>query len=485
MGKFLYLAALSIAATLAFQSMAAAQGASDSPGECSGAVEQLASEQPNVQYGVFESYLNYISDVGGCVAFEGTGPNVTVGVHNATVYDPDTGEELGLVKDLDPDLSSGDFSTTYEEFCGAFRTSAPVGSTAQEYYDQQANSQEQSILDPDSDGLACSGEGEEPVPESTEQPSGGEDPCANPIGGLAYVPAVNGCLVVETIYGMAGIINGPVLDADTWRENKEELGIFKELVDIEDMDDQIGLVVTFEEFCGAFPTTDIEGYEVNGVSLAGLTAQEYYDRLADSQEQGILDPNGDGLACTSDDEAFLSGDFGDYDETLFTQTWNGLITQIAEGGAESEFWVEAEITPISEMTGDMIGEVVGEVSQVGLDCGGVWILAEAGEDSIVVEERITSGATENCVESVPITLTPRNDGALEYYFLDMNGSVGKGVLTLRGVPDNEDDGRKPSEKMETLGITTLPDTGGASILAALGGVLLAVGVLAAVSRRTR
>lgn len=115
---------------------------SEEDGPCAGAAEQLGMPD--------ESYLSYISDVGGCVSFEGTD---IIGSLSATVYDSDTGAELGILKDLDSDLTSGDFSVTYEEFCGAFPS--PFAGTAQEYYDQQANFQEQAILDPEGDGAAC------------------------------------------------------------------------------------------------------------------------------------------------------------------------------------------------------------------------------------------------------------------------------------------------------------------------------------------
>lgn len=459
-------------------------------GPCAGAAEQLAAEQPNVPDGTFESYLNYVSDVDGCLTFEGTD---FVGGLSVPVYDPDTGEDLGILKDLDPDLSSGDFSVAYEEFCGAFPTR--FGETEQEYFEQSANDKERAILDPDGDGLACGVEDTSPPEGGGDEPSVEGDPCENPVGGLIYVPAVNGCLTIETIYALPGIINGPVYDADDVKElleddtgtvaapwdTGEELGILKDLVDIDDMYEQIGFDLSFAEFCEDFPTTDIEGYEVDGVSLAGLTAQEYYDQLANAQEKAILDPNGDGLACAPDDEAFLSGDFGDYDETLFEETWSGLVTQIAEDGAESEFWVEADIMPVSGMTEDFVGEVVGEATLVGLDCGGVWILKEVNEDSVVVEERITDGTISNCVESVPITLTPREDDTLEYYFLDINGSVGEGMLTRQGSGAPEGDPRLPSEIMGELGMTELPDTGGPTLPAAFA----FLGIIALLARRTR
>lgn len=501
--KLVYLTVLTVVATMAFQSVAAAQYAtSDSPGDCSGAEENLEAETGDQ----WEGYLFFVQDVGGCITTEGA-PIPLLAALNYNAVDPQTGERIGLVKDLDPDLSGGANSITYQEFCGAF-SSYPIGTTPQQYYDQEANAKEQAILDPDGDGQACTSDdesflagdaGQQPDDfqygdgQPPQQPAGQDDPCANPIGGLVYVPAVNGCLVVETVWPVVGIINGPVYDADTWRENREDLGIFKDLVDIDDMDEQIGLDVTYEEFCGAFPTLDVGGGEVDGVSLGGLTAQEYYDQLANTQEQEILDPNADGQACTSEDGAFLSGDTGDGDETQFEQTWTGQITQTDEAGNPfDEYTVEADIMPVSEMTGDLVGEVVGEVSYDDPVCSGVWVLEEVNEDSVQVQEQIEEGVGD-CIEFVPLTLTPQEDGTLEYYFeSDFNDTIGRGVLTLQGgsAPDDEpEDGgdpRLPSEIVSDLGMTDLPDTGGPALLPPVGGLILGFGLagLVAIRRRT-
>ena len=70
---------------------------------------------------------------------------------NQSVFDADTGENLGLLKDVDTNLAA---TITYEDFCAAFPTFID-GETAQEYFDGRANAQEQAILDPDANGVAC------------------------------------------------------------------------------------------------------------------------------------------------------------------------------------------------------------------------------------------------------------------------------------------------------------------------------------------
>lgn len=247
---------------------------------------------------------------------------------------------------------------------------------------------------------------------------------------------------------------------------------------------------TYQAFCGNFPVPE------DFPTATGYTAQEYHDQLANTQEQAILDPDGDGLACTDEDEAFLSGET-DYDyepQTEFEQTWSGLVTQTMEDGTTLDFELEADLIPISDMTEDLLGEVVGETRQEGIDCNGVWVLEEVKVDYVVVEERITDGASY-CVESTPITLTPQDDDSLEYYFLDSYGSVGEGVLALQGNgvpngdPENGDgDELLPSEEMGELGMTELPDTGGPALLPLVGGLVLCIGILgvaAALTRGTR
>lgn len=488
MRKFLYIAVLSVVATLAFQSVAAAQYVdATSPGDCSGLAE-LADPQSR-------SELFYLPDAGGCIDVGGAGAyGPLTNTLNDVVFDADTGEQLGVAKDLDPDLSGGANSVTHQEFCGDFAEYVPI--TAQEYYDQEANAAEQAILDPDGDGSACasdtddgSGGGGTDVPG---QSSGEDDPCAGAneqlgissdvsgsFGGI-FFPDAGGCIyltgaLVELTLDQ---LNAPVHDSDTG----EELGMVKDL----DPDLTSGdFSVSYEEFCGAFPTPEAEGF-----SYAGLTAQEYYDQLANEREKAILDPNGDGLACTPDDDAFLSGDAGGGGETDFEQTWTGSISQFGEGGdVELEYGVEADIVPLSDMSGDMIGEVVGEVRYTA-GCGGVWVLTEVGEDSVVVEEQITEG-TDTCAEIVPIALTPQEDGTLEYRTVGEYDGVSEGVLSRQdGSEDGpgDDDTRLPSERMRDIGIIVLPDTGGPAFLPPAGTLLAGtglVGLVALVLRRLR
>ncbi|MGH3089528.1 MAG: FG-GAP repeat domain-containing protein [Rubrobacteraceae bacterium] len=130
-------------------------------------------------------------------------------------------------------------------------------------------------------------------------------------------------------------------------------------------------------------------------------------------------------------DEFVEAHGGGSDGFRFEDTWTGALTQTMEDGTMLDFELEVALMPISEMSADMSGEVVGETAQVGIECEGVWVLEEVGDDYIVVEERITDGA-DYCVESTTITLTPLNDGSLEYYFLDSYGSVGEGILTRQG-----------------------------------------------------
>ncbi|MGH3089526.1 MAG: hypothetical protein ACRDSJ_19735, partial [Rubrobacteraceae bacterium] len=531
------IAVLSIVATLAFQSVAAAQYVTDfSRDECAGAAEQLQAERPNVPDGVIENYLYFVPDAGGCITTEGS-PMPLIAALGAEAYDPDTGEVIGVVKDLDPDLSSGANSVAYQDFCGAF---LPQLLTAQDYYDQQANAEEQAILNPDGDGLACTDEDEAFLSGNSGEPSGpenaqcidgildrdgdgqispvevaqagadatqGYDPCsgdgqptapedtgqptgqANPditdkcpfaadeeiIPALGFSPDV-GCVVPEgaaIAIPVVGTLNMPVVDPETG----EQIGIFKDL----DPDLTSGdFSVTYQEFCGAFPTL-----EYPGVSFAGLSAQEYYDQEANAKEQAILDPNADGFACTSDDEAFLSGEMGYEPKFDLEDSWTGIVTQTDPDGETIEFDIEADMIPLSDIADDMIGEVIGEVGYPGVGCYGVWILDGFDGDEIMIEERVTEGR-DKCFET-PITLTPRDDGSLEYYFLDPSGIEGECILTLEGAPppDVATDERKPSEIMDDLGITELPDTGGVSLFAPIGAYFLASGVLgiAAVSKR--
>lgn len=147
------LAALSVLFTLAFASVAMAQSAytpADSTIDCSDVEEGT----PGIEF-------FFVPDAGGCIAegYEGGGtPNPVLYDFGKVVFDPDTGERLGTVRDLDPDLSSGTNSLTHQEFCESFDGLPERARTAQEYFEQGADAEEQAILDPDGDGLACTQE---------------------------------------------------------------------------------------------------------------------------------------------------------------------------------------------------------------------------------------------------------------------------------------------------------------------------------------
>lgn len=477
MRKFLCIVALSVVYVLAFQSGAVAQyedpGADDDQydedtvqtsaldGPCAGAAEQLAAGRPNVSEEVFQSYYSYLPDVGGCVSFEG---NTFISSLSVPVYDAETGEELGIVKDLDSDLTSGEFSVTHEEFCGGF---IPQIQTAQNYFDQDANAQEQAILDPDGDGFACS-----------ESEVGGEVqssdvPCSDFLsysrGYWGYFSDAGGCVLLEGAWPVVGVLNASVQDPDT----RQEIGLIKDL----DPDLTSGdFSVTYEEFCEAFPTPEYAGPSV----ISGLTAQEYFDREANDKERAILDPNGDGLACSSDDGAFLAG-AGEYEpEFQLEDTWTGVVTQTNPDGEILEYEIEVAMIPLFYITDSMIGDVVAEVSYPTIGCSGVWVLDGFNGGEIMVEERITTGR-ENCLDT-PVTLTPRDDGSLDYYFLGSTGNVGECVLSLQNAPD--DDPLLPSEILRQMGINELPDTGGASS-PPVGALLSATGISETVTARRR
>ena len=155
MKRLLYLAVLVILATLAFSSVATAQSAyapPDSTVDCSAAEE---GQPPGIEF-------FFLPDAGGCIAVgsEGVVSSPIIVDLNKVVFDSDTGERLGVAKGLDPDLSSGSNSVTYQEFCAAWDTIPDEVETPQSYFEQAANAKEQAILDPDGDGLACTAEDE-------------------------------------------------------------------------------------------------------------------------------------------------------------------------------------------------------------------------------------------------------------------------------------------------------------------------------------
>ena len=150
MRTFVNLVALSVVATLTFASVAMAESSyapSNSTRDCSGAEE---GQPPWIQF-------YFLPDARGCIAegSEGSVSGPIVSDLNKVVFDADTGERLGVAKDLDPDLSSGANSVTYQGFCRDFDGVPEEAMTPQSYFEQTANAKEQAILDPDGDGLAC------------------------------------------------------------------------------------------------------------------------------------------------------------------------------------------------------------------------------------------------------------------------------------------------------------------------------------------
>ena len=366
--------------------------------------------------------------------------------------------------------------------------------------------------------------GQPQQPGQTDEPGSGggsEGECAVPAERLdlrpeysdlyfTYIPELNGCAQFgegDTVLPLSLLqANALLWDADTG----EELGLLKDLVDLSANTNYISEAFpgspdpnySTESYCGAFPTFD------------GITAQDYHDGAviaetgsgANAEERAILDPDGDGLACTDDDEAFLAGDDeetgqddprcidgildrdgdgqispveaaqagadatqgeepcpgtdggqepGDGAGSPSGQTWVGRITQTGEDGAELEYEIKADITPISDMSEDLIGEAVGEVGYDDVGCSGVWVLEEVNEDSVVVEERITDG-TDVCAEVVPIILTPLGDGTLEYRTGGDYDGVSTGVLERQG--NNAPDGGPDAQPPEDAGPS--PDTSG-------------------------
>lgn len=137
---------------------------------------------------------------------------------NKIAADPETGEQLGAVKNLDPDLSSGANSVTYKEFCEDFsESSTPV--TAQEYLDgiseaydeiEGANAQERDLLDPDGDGQACTSEDEAFLVGDTgggEADDGSQDQYEDESGGqqggeISELPDTGGPSLLPMIAGL-------------------------------------------------------------------------------------------------------------------------------------------------------------------------------------------------------------------------------------------------------------------------------------------
>lgn len=144
MRKLFMLLSLSLVMSMVFTSGAMAQN-TNFTGPCAVPAEQLGVPT--------ESFLVFIPEVDGCIVAEGQADPL-IDQLNGPVYDADTGENLGLLKNVDSNLAD---NITYEDFCGAFPTLSD-NQSAQDYYETTANAQEQAILDPNGDGLACTDE---------------------------------------------------------------------------------------------------------------------------------------------------------------------------------------------------------------------------------------------------------------------------------------------------------------------------------------
>lgn len=159
MKRLLYLAALSMVTTLLLASVALAQASPGAPTDSAG--NCAAGQQ-------------YVAELNGCIPGEGL-PDLLIGQLNSQVLDADTGEPLGLLKDVDQNLAA---AFPYENFCAAFPTFE--GETAQEYFDGRANAQERAILDPDGNGIACDSAEPGAEPETMEEPPTEEPPTEEP-----------------------------------------------------------------------------------------------------------------------------------------------------------------------------------------------------------------------------------------------------------------------------------------------------------------
>jgi hypothetical protein len=143
-------------------------------------------------------------------------------------------------------------------------------------------------------------------------PVGGDEtntPCGRYY--LSYIPEVNGCFIDEgQVNPTLDVTNNPIYDADTG----EKLGLFKDVVD---------LSAYFGSWQGPYAT---EFYCTSGLlgddyEFSQDVAQAYYDGVpnasrfvtgtANAQERELMDPNGDGLACTPEDFSLTAGDMPD------------------------------------------------------------------------------------------------------------------------------------------------------------------------------
>ena len=199
-------------------------------------------------------------------------------------------------------------------------------------------------------------------------------------------------------------------------------------------DESQGLV-SISEYSSAFsPTYEVSDYSVTSEQTDGYTATVEADLVVSGTQQGTQQYPITQEFVWEDDEwqvimrdAQIEAILGSGDDS--EDTWTGGITEIDENGdIAGEYEAVVDLISVDEMDESMIGDVVGEVSY-SLGCSGVWVLEEVDAYSVVVEEQIQEGS-DNCVGFILHTLTPLDDGELDYYYEnDENGNIGTGLLT--------------------------------------------------------
>ncbi len=203
MKRLLYISTLAVVATLLLAPAALAQ-------------EDIDCSVPAETIGAPERVFASIPGANACFVAEAS-PDL-ISVLNSPAYDADTGEEIGLVKDIDPNLAE---NNPYSEFCAAF-PSLVDDLTAQEYFESSANAAEQAILDPDGNGIACDSAepadpgagggqyGDEMQPPAPETPIAPETPTApeeemQPLpdtGGASLLLPAAGLLLASGLLGL-------------------------------------------------------------------------------------------------------------------------------------------------------------------------------------------------------------------------------------------------------------------------------------------
>lgn len=194
-------------------------------------------------------------------------------------------------------------------------------------------------------------------------------------------------------------------------------------------------LVSISEYSSAFsPTYEVSDYSVTSEQIDGYTATVEADLVVSGTQQGTQQYPITQEFVWEDDEwqvimrdAQIEAILGSGDDS--EDTWTGGITEIDENGdIAGEYEAVVDLISIDEMDESMVGDVVGEVSY-SLGCSGVWVLEEVDAYSVVVEEQIQEGS-DNCVGFILHTLTPLDDGELDYYYEnDENGNIGTGTLT--------------------------------------------------------